>query len=80
MSIAGKYCFEDTVEIFDADNILNNYKVYIGDNILPLRMESEKDLVPYYPFLESFMVLNKKDSGYAQSHSSCLEDTLTTFI
>jgi len=63
MSIAGKCCFEDTVEIFGADNILNNYKVYIGDNILPLRMESEKDLVPYYPFLESFMVLNKKDGG-----------------
>lgn len=63
MSIAGKCCFEDTVEIFGADNILNKYRVYIGDNILPLRMESEKDLIPYYPYLESIMISNKNDGG-----------------
>lgn len=63
MSIAGKCCFEDTVEIFGADNILNKYRVYIGDNILPLRMESKKDLIPYYPYLESIMISNKNDGG-----------------
>ena len=74
MSIAGKCCFEDTVAIFGADNILEKYDVYIGDNILPLRMESEKDLIPYYPYLESIMVSNKETGGIIRLHTRSFID------
>lgn len=74
MSIAGKCCFQDTVEIFGAENILNNYNVYIGDNILPLRMETEKDLIPYYPYLESLIYSDKETGGIIRLHEKSFID------
>ena len=48
--MCGKCDFEDTIEIHNIDNILKS-NVYIGWNIIPLKFESEKDLIPYYPYL-----------------------------
>ena len=47
---SGKCDFCDIVEIHNVDNILKS-NVYIGWNIIPLRFETEKDLIPYYPYL-----------------------------
>ena len=37
-------------EIHNIDNILKS-NVCIGWNIIPLKFESEKDLIPYYPYI-----------------------------
>ena len=47
---SGKCDFCDTCEIHNVDNILKS-NVYIGWNIIPLKFESEKDLIPYYPYI-----------------------------
>lgn len=64
MSIySGKCDFADTVEMFGVDHILNNYKVYAADHIVPLAMTCEKDLVPYYPYIVTVMVSTKEEGG-----------------
>lgn len=40
-------------EIHNIDSILKS-NVYIGWNIIPLKIESEKDLIPYYPYIVGF--------------------------
>ena len=50
---SGKCDFGDTYEIL-GDRI-KNAKVFIGDNIIPLKMESYKDYLPYFPFLVGLM-------------------------
>ena len=50
---SGKYDFKDMCEIHNIDNILKS-NVYIGWNIIPLKIESEKDLIPYYPYIVGF--------------------------
>ena len=47
---SGKCDFKDMCEIHNIDNILKS-NVYIGWNIIPLKFESEKDLIPYYPYI-----------------------------
>ncbi len=48
---SGKCDFADHVEVFGLENVLNNSDIYLGWNIIPLKMTCEKDLVPYYPYL-----------------------------
>ena len=52
-----KYCgkcdFGDTYEIL-GDRV-KNVKVFIGNNIVPLKMETYKDFLPYFPFLVGSM-------------------------
>lgn len=33
------------------DEYLQNSNIYIGDNIIPLRINNQHDLAPYYPYL-----------------------------
>lgn len=47
---SGKCDFYDHIEIFGVDNTLSS-DIYIGRNIIPFRFETEKDLIPYYPYL-----------------------------
>lgn len=47
---SGKCDFCDMCDIHNVDNILKS-KVYIGRNIIPLKFETEKDLIPYYQYL-----------------------------
>lgn len=47
---SGKCDFADTVSIHGADEILRS-KIYYKDCIVPLRIDTEKDLVPFYPFI-----------------------------
>ncbi len=47
---SGKCDFCDMCDIHNIDNILKS-NVYIGWNIIPLKIESEKDLIPYYPYI-----------------------------
>lgn len=49
---SGKFDFCDMCDIHNVDNILKS-KVYIWRNIIPLKFETEKDLIPYYPYLVS---------------------------
>lgn len=49
---SGKCDFEDMCEIHNVDNILKS-NVYIDWNIIPLKFETEKDLIPYYPYIVS---------------------------
>lgn len=52
---SGKCDFGDWLFMINDDKpleeVLANTKVYIGDNILPLKMETYKDALPYAPFL-----------------------------
>lgn len=64
MGLSGKCDFQDTCEIFGAQTILEKYKVYAaGNGIVPLAMNSEKDLVAYYPYLVAVMVSDKGRGG-----------------
>lgn len=47
---SGKCDFGDTWSIFGEEYILNS-KIYIGKNIVPLRIESYKDALPYFPHI-----------------------------
>lgn len=46
------------------EEILEKYQVYAyGNDIVPLRMESKKDLVAYYPYLTTMVYSNKEEGG-----------------
>ena len=45
---SGKCDFGDSWEIWGEDHVLNS-KIYIGDNIIPLKIETYKDALPYFP-------------------------------
>lgn len=65
MSISGKCDFSDTVELYGADKILNNYKIYAAHNdVIPLKFEKPADLIAYYPYIVGMMYGdNKKGCG-----------------
>ena len=52
---SGKCDFYDHIMIHGLDKTLSS-RIYIGENIVPLRIDSEKDCVPYYPYLVSLSV------------------------
>ena len=66
MSISGKSDFSDIVEMhYSPQEILNNFKVYAsGNDIVPLKMGTKKDLVAYYPYLVATMTCDKKSGGH----------------
>ncbi len=66
MGISGKSDFQDWCEMHNTpEEILEKYKVYAyGNDIVPLRMESKKELVAYYPYLVTMMFSNKEDGGH----------------
>jgi hypothetical protein len=48
---SGKCDFYDHIQIFGLDKILAS-KIYVGDHtIIPLRIDTEQDCIPYYPYL-----------------------------
>ena len=47
---SGKCDFGDSWDIFGEEYILNS-KIYIGNNIVPLKIESYKDALPYFPHI-----------------------------
>lgn len=50
MSICGKFCFEDFIDM-EKDHI-DKLKIYLsGHNLIPLAIKEPKDLIPYYPYL-----------------------------
>jgi hypothetical protein len=46
---SGKCDFRDTWEICDIENRIEQANIYVGNNIVPLRITSYKDAVPYFP-------------------------------
>ena len=47
---SGKCDFADHVSMVGVEKTLRS-TIYVGDNIVPLKFESEKDLIPYYPYI-----------------------------
>lgn len=63
-NFTGKFDFCDMIEMHGVESVINNYKVYIGDNKTPLRIESVRDLAPYYPhILKSGGFDNRNNTG-----------------
>ena len=56
---SGKCDFGDSWGIHGEEYILNS-KIYFGDNIVPLRIDSYKDALPYFPFLVGMIAGNKE--------------------
>lgn len=65
MGLSGKSDFQDIVEMhYSAEKILSKYKIYASiKDIIPLKIETKKDLVAYYPYLVSTMSSNKEEGG-----------------
>ena len=62
MGLSGKCDFQDTVELYGADKILNNYKIYAAHNdVIPLKFEKQADLIAYYPYLVAMMYGDNKN-------------------
>ena len=76
MGISGKYDFEDRVSGHE-QSILDKYKVYIGQQLLPLRMDEPRDLIPYYPYLIS-EEHNNKIRLHTKSHIDEQEESVLT--
>lgn len=76
MGISSKSDFQDWCEMHNTpEEILEEYKVYAyGNDIVPLRMESKKDLVAYYPYIVTVMAKNK-DSGVIHLSEKSYIDT-----
>lgn len=56
MGLSGKCDFQDTVEIYGADKLIREYKIYAADNdVIPLKFEKPADLIAYYPYLVAEM-------------------------
>lgn len=47
---SGKCDFADHVSMVGVEKTLMS-TIYVGNNIVPLKFESEKDLIPYYPYI-----------------------------
>ena len=72
---SGKADFCDTIDIFGVNEIINKYKIYAPNQILPLEVNEPKDLIPYYPFLTSSMSSNKETRGVIYLTSESYIDT-----
>ena len=76
---SGKCDFADTVEIMaercGKEIFLSKYKVYFGDNFLPLAMNEPRDVIPYYPYLVGAMGSSKEDGGNIYLSTRSFVDT-----
>lgn len=64
--------YSGKADLFDhfgdaTDEELQHANIYIGDNIVPLRINNQHDLAPYYPYIISMGGWSK---GYAEIHLS----------
>lgn len=50
--MCGKCSFEDDIDIFGLEYILNS-NIYVGRNIIPLKFTCYKDLIPYFAYIVS---------------------------
>lgn len=48
---------------YTEEQLKNNVKIYIGNNYVPLKIESYKDVIPYYPHLVCSSVHNNKKNN-----------------
>lgn len=60
---SGRCDLADTIGIHGVEEIINKYKIYYCDQILPLEVKKKKDLIPYYPFLVREMFSSKESGG-----------------
>lgn len=58
---SGKCDFGDTWRIHGEEHILNS-DIYIGNNIVPLRINTYKDALPYFPHLVWLMAYDKESN------------------
>ena len=72
---SGRCDLKDTLDIFGVNEIINKYKIYAPNQILPLEVNEPKDLIPYYPFLTSSMSSNKETGGVIYLTSESYIDT-----
>ena len=65
MSIyTGKADLFDSLVMIHQVTDFSNIQIYAAHNdIIPLRIDSQKDLIPYYPYLISIMSSSKDDNG-----------------
>lgn len=68
---SGKCDFADHIEIFGVESILNS-KVYVN-GIGPLKFESEKDMIPYYPYIIWTSYISKEDGVIHLSRKSFID-------
>ena len=64
--------YSGKADLFDnlgdaTDEKLQNSNIYIGDNIIPLRINNQHDLAPYYPYL---VAVGSWSDGHAEIHLS----------
>lgn len=71
---SGKCDFRDHIEIFGAENILKS-RVYVGNNVVPMRFEKVSDLIPYYPYI---IATSSSIDGVGEIHLSS-ESFVDTF-
>lgn len=55
---SGKCDFKDTIDIWGVEYILHS-KIYIGNEIIPMKFDTPKDLIPYYPYLITIQALDE---------------------
>lgn len=80
---SGKCDFYDLIDIHGVDKILS-CDIYNYKDLLPLRIDSAKDFIPYYPYLTPLVNIGK-NSGYLRlSQQSFIDqeeqDRLTTHL
>ena len=79
MVVISKYTdrhdFGDTVEIFGVEKILSKYQIYLYNSIVPLKMESKRELLPFYPYLIGMMYSNREEGGVIRLSSESYIDT-----
>lgn len=74
MSISGKSDFEDFCCMHHTpEEIINKYKIYHGWDILPLKIETEKDLIARYPFLVKMSASDKNGGIVRLSEKSYID-------
>ena len=71
---SGKCDLYDHLGSYDIEEIINKYKIYYCDQILPLEVKKKKDLIPYYPFLVHEMASTKENGGAIRISSESFVD------
>lgn len=70
---SGKCDVYDTlvsIHQYTEEELINNVKIYVGNSDEPLKIESYKSLIPYYPYIVASAYFNNKDRQAIISLSS----------
>lgn len=70
---SGKYDFKDAIDSRGAEHVLHS-KIYMGDEIIPMKFETPKDLIPYYPYLVAIQA-SDEDGGIIRLTKESWVDT-----